>query len=110
MTERYVPLTTPEASQFFACSLREPTHPARRGEKRRRLYFEFICGLVIMDPGTALNVVSLGIQVCQGIVWYYQGWKGCPEDFAHTVRSVESLRKTLVLFQPILKTQLLGKA
>lgn len=51
-----------------------------------------------MDPGTALGVVSLGIQVCQGITWYYGEWKDCPEDVAGVAKSAESLGKTFELF------------
>ena len=55
-----------------------------------------------MDPGTAVGVVSLGIQVCQGIVQYYNRWRDYPADVEHAVRSVESLRKTLQLLGTIL--------
>lgn len=51
---------------------------------------------------SVVGIVSLGIQVCQGITWYYGEWKDCPDDVMRMVDSVKSLRKTLELFEPIL--------
>lgn len=42
-----------------------------------------------MDPGTALSVVSLGIQVASGIQDYFKLWKDCEQD-------VSNLRNSLV--------------
>ena len=33
-----------------------------------------------MDPGTALGIVSLGIQVCEGLLGYYRDYKRYEED------------------------------
>ncbi|KAK3674637.1 hypothetical protein LTR78_005359 [Recurvomyces mirabilis] len=42
-----------------------------------------------MDPGTALSVASLVLQVSQGLYNYYQVWKGCEKD-------VKDLRTRLI--------------
>lgn len=52
-----------------------------------------------MDPGTALAVVSLGIQVFQGLVSYYDAWKSYDADIAHTHRSLTNNLKTLQVLQ-----------
>ncbi|KAK5716591.1 hypothetical protein LTR15_009482 [Elasticomyces elasticus] len=55
--------------------------------------------------GTGVGIASLGIQVCQGLVWYYNGWKDCPEDVQRAVAVIESLSRTLEFFEPILADQ-----
>ncbi|KAH8808751.1 hypothetical protein F5884DRAFT_753268 [Xylogone sp. PMI_703] len=55
-----------------------------------------------MDPGTALSVISLGIQVAHGIQGYFKLWKDCERDvldlqnsLARTIRIFEHLKVTL---------------
>ncbi|CAN9401069.1 unnamed protein product [Alternaria sp. RS040] len=50
-----------------------------------------------MDPGTAVGVVSLGIQVCEGILKYYSDWKGYEDDIQGTYTEIDDLAKTLAL-------------
>lgn len=45
--------------------------------------------------GTAVGVISLGIQVCQGLVQYYGSWKDAPKDVAQMCQSIQSLEETL---------------
>ncbi|KAK3643755.1 hypothetical protein LTR56_010061 [Elasticomyces elasticus] len=52
--------------------------------------------------GGVIGILSLGIQVCQGITWYYGHWKDCPKEIQRALSCVESLRKTLDLFEPVL--------
>lgn len=52
-----------------------------------------------MDPGTALSVVSLGIQVCQGLIEYYDGWKGYENDIREACNSLKGLNKTFTHLQ-----------
>lgn len=52
-----------------------------------------------MDPGTALAVVSLGLQVCQGLLDYYQAWDNFSEDIRETYNVISSLNKTLSLLR-----------
>ena len=47
--------------------------------------------------GSAVGVISLGIQVCQGLLVYYDSWKGCHQDIENTSRSLASLTETLKL-------------
>lgn len=49
--------------------------------------------------GSAVGVISLGIQVCQGLLQYYGGWKGGREDVASMYSSVENLAETLRALQ-----------
>ena len=47
--------------------------------------------------GSAVGVISLGIQVCQGLLKYYESWKGCHQDIENTSKSIASLTETLEL-------------
>ena len=48
-----------------------------------------------MDPGTALAVLSIGIEACRGLVKYYDSWKYCFDDVRTTLTSVSSLSAVL---------------
>ena len=50
-----------------------------------------------MDPGTAVGVISLGIQVCEGILKYYRDWKGYEDDIQGTYTEIDHLAKTFAL-------------
>lgn len=54
---------------------------------------------VMADPvsgaGTAVGVISLGIQVCQGLMSYYENWKSFDDDIAHLYAKSNKLRITL---------------
>ena len=45
--------------------------------------------------GSAVGVISLGIQVCQGLLAYYDFWKGCHQDIENTSKSIASLCEIL---------------
>ena len=55
--------------------------------------------------GSAVGVISLGIQVCQGLLTYYDSWKGCHQDIENTSRSVASLTETLELVSRVVETK-----
>ena len=57
-----------------------------------------------MDPGTALGTVSLGIQVCEGLLGYYRDYKGYEEDCQEAYTQIDSLRKTFDYLDDKLKT------
>ena len=44
-----------------------------------------------MDPGTALGVVQMGIQVCQGLFNYYRTWRSYERDIEVATASIEDL-------------------
>lgn len=46
--------------------------------------------------GSAVGVASLGLQVCQGLLKYYNNWKDYNEDMAIAYRSIETLEETCV--------------
>jgi ankyrin repeat domain-containing protein 50 len=49
--------------------------------------------------GTAVGIVSLGLQVCQSLVSYYQSVKDQSKDISTTLQSLERLTKTLENFE-----------
>ncbi|CAN9433148.1 unnamed protein product [Alternaria alternata] len=57
-----------------------------------------------MDPGTAVGVVSLGIQVCEGILKYYCDWRGYEEDIQEAYTRIDDLAKTFALLHAELQT------
>jgi hypothetical protein len=52
-----------------------------------------------MEAGTAIGIVSLGIQVCEGLLKYYHGVKGYKKDIQETCKEIKSLRKTFALLK-----------
>lgn len=53
--------------------------------------------------GTAVGVISLGIQVCQGLVKYYGSWKDAPKDVELMCKSMRSLEETLNMVNTAVK-------
>lgn len=45
--------------------------------------------------GTAVGIISLGVQVCQGLISYYEKWKSFDDDIAHVQEKLNGLKKTL---------------
>ena len=43
--------------------------------------------------GAAVGVASLGIQLCQGFLKYYQDWRNCHEDISTAYDKVDVLRQ-----------------
>lgn len=46
-----------------------------------------------------MGVASLGIQVCKGLLIFYQDWKDCPEDVKEARDSISSLTETFILIE-----------
>ena len=55
--------------------------------------------------GSAVGVISLGIQACQGLLAYYDSWKGCHQDIENTSKSIASLTETLELVSRVVETK-----
>jgi hypothetical protein len=53
--------------------------------------------------GTAVGIASLGIQVCQGLLDYYDDWKGYSTDIKNAYDSIDDLDKTLKSLQKLLE-------
>ncbi|KFZ04968.1 hypothetical protein V501_08817 [Pseudogymnoascus sp. VKM F-4519 (FW-2642)] len=53
--------------------------------------------------GTAVGAISLGIQVCQGLVEYYGSWKDAPRDVARMCQSIRSLEERLNAVNTVVK-------
>ena len=45
---------------------------------------------------SAAGLVSLGLTVCQGLLKFYESWKGAEDDVKRMYNSVEQLAKTFI--------------
>ena len=52
---------------------------------------------------SAAGLVSLGIEVCKGLLVYYQSWRTAESDVAGMYSSIETLAKTLILLDSVIK-------
>jgi hypothetical protein len=59
--------------------------------------------------GTAVGVASLGIQVCQGLLSYYDDWKTYDTDISSTYSAVADLSKTLTILKSTLQQEVDGE-
>ncbi|KAL5315856.1 hypothetical protein ACEPPN_016729 [Leptodophora sp. 'Broadleaf-Isolate-01'] len=46
--------------------------------------------------GSAVGIISLGIQLCNGIISYYNGYRGQDADLDKTLQSLETLKGLLI--------------
>lgn len=53
--------------------------------------------------GSAVGIAALGIQICQGLLSYYDGWKDYEADTAGTRASIKDLSDTLSLLKETLE-------
>ena len=58
-----------------------------------------------MDPGTAVGATSLGIQVTQGLKFYYSSWKDVPSSVRQMLASSATLSETLQRFSQIISSR-----
>lgn len=58
-----------------------------------------------MELGTAVGIASFGIQVCQGLLSYYDAWEGYDFDMSSTYNTIADLRKTLTLLKGTLQQE-----
>lgn len=54
--------------------------------------------------GTAVGIASLGIQICQGLLSYYEAWRDCHQDICDACKKVGELKKTFSLLNGTLQT------
>ena len=52
---------------------------------------------------SAVGIASLGIQVCQGVLQYYNDWKGYEEDIATVCSTTIGLRESFGLLSSTLE-------
>ncbi|KAJ8123073.1 hypothetical protein O1611_g9683 [Lasiodiplodia mahajangana] len=57
-----------------------------------------------MDLGTAVGVVSLALQVSQGLLDYYQAWEGYSDDVRQAYNCIADLNKTFALLENRLRS------
>ena len=55
--------------------------------------------------GTAVGIASLGIQVCQGLLSYYDDWKAYDADISNTYSAITDLSKTLTILRSTLQEE-----
>lgn len=55
--------------------------------------------------GSAVGIVSLGIQVCQGLLSYYDSWKNYELDTVNARESIDDLSRTLSLLKGSLNAE-----
>ncbi|KAF4432125.1 hypothetical protein F53441_13844 [Fusarium austroafricanum] len=53
-------------------------------------------------PGGVVGIISLGIQVCQGLVWYLQSFKGRDEEIQESLKEVQTLVSTFYSLKDVL--------
>jgi hypothetical protein len=53
--------------------------------------------------GTAVGIASLGIQVCQGLLSYYEAWRSYHQDICDACNKASELEKTFALLNDTLK-------
>ena len=58
---------------------------------------------------SAAGLVSLSIEVCKGLLTYYQTWRAAEDDVAGMYTSVETLTKTLILLDTVIKNKKLDR-
>lgn len=64
----------------------------------------FLLSIAMEVAGSAVGIASLGIQVCQGLLAYFDSWKDYGYDVAEARNSVSDLHDTLVLLEDNLQT------
>ena len=72
-----------------------------------RNFFLLAVTLIAMaDPlsitGVAVGLVSLGLEVCQGLTEYYESWKTHDDDIRRALEKIDSLSSTLRALEGIL--------
>jgi hypothetical protein len=55
--------------------------------------------------GTAVGIASLGIQVCEGLLSYYDTWKSYDSDISSTYNAITDLSKTLTKLKTTLQQE-----
>jgi hypothetical protein len=55
--------------------------------------------------GSAVGIASLGIQVCRGLLSYYDAWKSYDSDISGTYDAVTDLSKTLTMLKTTLREE-----
>ena len=58
---------------------------------------------------SAAGIVSLGLQVCSGLLDYYQTWKDQPSDVSQMCQSLKALTKTFELLDGKVRNPLLDR-
>ena len=58
---------------------------------------------VVGAASAVAGLCSLGIEICQGLLAFYQSWKFAEQDVAKTYGSIETLGRTLILIKEILE-------
>lgn len=60
--------------------------------------------------GSAVGIASLGIQICQGLLSYYDAWRGYDSEVSSAYDSIDDLSRTLALLKASLNSDELDEA
>ena len=63
------------------------------------LYFSLSMVAGFDDAAGVVGLISFGITACEGLLKYYDSWKGALDDVRRTYHSIEELSKTLRLLK-----------
>jgi uncharacterized protein YaaN involved in tellurite resistance len=58
----------------------------------------------ISVAGTAVGGISLGLEICQGLLSYYQSYKSCSDQLNHLHVKLDNLKSTLEALQVLVQT------
>ena len=61
------------------------------------------CDSIMEAAGTAVGIASLGIQVCQGLLSYYEAWRSYHQDICDACSKASELEKTFALLNDTLQ-------
>ncbi|KAM0707280.1 hypothetical protein Q7P35_005518 [Cladosporium inversicolor] len=61
--------------------------------------------LIMEVAGSAVGIASLGIEVCRGLLSYYDAWKGRDSDISSTYDMITDLGKTLTILKTALREE-----
>lgn len=62
-----------------------------------------------MELGTAVGIAFFGIQICQGLISYYDAWKGYDSNISSAYESITDLGRTLTLLTNTLQRECVDK-
>ena len=90
---------------FELCAKCEKSLVFIEGPCHQGPWFEYVMAEAFGVAGSAVGVISLGIQVCEGLLTYYESWKGCHQDIENTSKSIASLTETLELVSRVVRNR-----
>ena len=60
----------------------------------------------LVVAGSAIGIISAGIQVWRGLISYYESWQGCHKDIYTTVETIATFSGILKIVLAALERQI----